>query len=87
MENTYSVKSDVYSFGVTMWEILCRSDPYPTLTAAQVASKVGHGTLTLEKPSNFPDIGDLMVKCLNKDPARRPDFKEICSFLNKVSDN
>lgn len=75
------MKSDVYSFGVLIWEVLCRSDPYPNLTGAQVAAKVGQGLLTLEKPSTFPDIGDVMVKCLQRDPNRRPDFAQICDLL------
>ncbi len=43
----YSTYSDIWAYGVTLWEILCRQEPYPELDAVQAAIEVTSGSLRL----------------------------------------
>jgi len=76
----YSVQSDVWSFGVTLWEIVCRDEPYSHLDAVQAALEVTQGEppLRLQPPAYCPAIlSELMQQCFFTEPQHRPDFKMI----------
>jgi len=76
-------KSDVWSFGVTLYEIIVRKEPYEGYNLGQVASLVTQGLLTLDIPTNFPVLSQLMKDCLSPDPESRPTFEEIVKILEK----
>jgi c-src tyrosine kinase len=55
-ERKYSTKSDVWSYGVVMWELLCRSEPYPHLSAVHAAIAVIKDGLRLPIPDDAPPL-------------------------------
>jgi serine/threonine protein kinase/2',3'-cyclic-nucleotide 2'-phosphodiesterase (5'-nucleotidase family) len=81
-------RSDVYSFGVVMWEVITRKAPYKGWLPAQVAVAVIRDdvrpNLDVDLRAEYPeyiDYIDLMEKCWHTDPAFRPVFLDIMSFL------
>ena len=72
--------SDVYSFGVIIWEILTEEIPYEGLSETQITGLIGYDEKhCLHHPpegcSGF--IVNIMKKCLNRDPRKRPTFIQI----------
>ena len=62
--NRYSAASDVWSFGVVLWEMTTHgTEPYPTMSAQEVFSKVQEG-YRLERPVSCPDfLYRVMQRC------------------------
>jgi len=88
LKKKYSSKSDAWSFGVTLWEILTREEPYPDLDNVNAASHVMHKGLKLKPPENCPvKLAELMNKCFETDPEKRPDFKDIIKILKDVEED
>ena len=77
-KQVFSEKSDVWACGVTMWECYSYANtPYETIHFLQVPRMVTEGT-RLERPLNCPhDIFSVMSKCWEKDPSKRPKFREM----------
>ncbi|CAD8183086.1 unnamed protein product [Paramecium octaurelia] len=83
----YTIKADVYSYAIVLWEICCRETPYKQLStnlpAIMKLVTVDHGRPDL----NLIQLGcpsflkDLKIKCWDKDPNKRPSFKEITQYL------
>jgi len=87
----YSTKSDVWSFGVVCIEVLTRNEPYPDLTTADFALRVFAEKLTLKNsiPPETPlFLKNIILKCFEVDPEKRPSFSEIHEILinSKITD-
>eukprot|EP00794_Sanderia_malayensis_P007957 gene7957-8815_t len=84
----FTSKSDVWSYGVTMWEALnYGAKPYPGKKGQQLIEDLERG-YRLPKPENAPrEIHDLMKKCWEWQPEKRPSFQylgnEIYSFIER----
>eukprot|EP00210_Caulerpa_lentillifera_P009005 g8595.t1 len=78
-------KVDVYSFGVVLWEIWnYGAQPYGNLSAAEAMQGFFRGGLKLEVPRGCPqEWGDLMEKCWDRNPVRRPTMDMITSKFTK----
>ncbi|XP_062285480.1 receptor-interacting serine/threonine-protein kinase 1 isoform X1 [Scomber scombrus] len=79
-------KSDVYSFAIVVWVILTCEEPYPNARSEDHISQcVRNGERPAENliPDNTPaEIIDLMKRCWDGSPQKRPTFKEgYDSFL------
>ncbi|KAH7680844.1 Dual-specificity kinase protein [Dioscorea alata] len=80
----YDQKADVFSFAVVLWELLTSKIPYDTLTPLQAALGVRQG-LRPELPENtHPILSDLIQRCWEADPAKRPSFAEIIVELEEL---
>ena len=82
--NAYSEKSDVYSFGIILWELATREEVYQGLEATQIIARVANDNL---RPAPIPKAcpwKDLMVRCWNKNPEVRPNFKTIADELTRI---
>ncbi|CAM9482831.1 unnamed protein product [Ectocarpus fasciculatus] len=71
-----SEKADVYAFGILLWELATREQVYSGLSAAQIIDRVANQGLRPKAPRGCP-WSNLMVKCWQEDPLKRPDFREI----------
>jgi serine/threonine-protein kinase len=66
---------DVYAAGITLYELLAGQPPFTGQTAAVIYA---HLQGEAPRPDGIPDAAwQLIVACLNKDPARRPSAAEV----------
>ncbi|RHZ57740.1 hypothetical protein Glove_384g20 [Diversispora epigaea] len=82
----YTQASDIYSFGMVMLEVLTSYPPYyDTPHNEDLAMKIREGDkpeIKCEIPKFFKEI---MEKCWNLDPRKRPTAEELKSQLDKYS--
>jgi hypothetical protein len=82
----FNEKCDVYSYGIVLWEILTRQEPFPHHTNFE---KFRHAVCNLhERPpipaECEPTLRDLIQRCWHPNPASRPSFQEIISWLDQI---
>ena len=70
-----TVKSDIYSLGLVMYEVLTGRRAYDAATLPELIKSREEGTIT--NPSTIvkdldPLIERVILRCLDKDPAKRP---------------
>ncbi|XP_032927040.1 tyrosine-protein kinase Fes/Fps isoform X2 [Catharus ustulatus] len=74
----YSSESDVWSFGILLWEAFSLGAvPYANLSNQQTREAVEHG-VRLDPPEQCPEeVYQLMQRCWEYDPCKRPSFSTI----------
>jgi serine/threonine protein kinase len=89
--SSYSEKSDVYSMGVLIWEALSNGAvPYSSVAKDEDVTQKKLANETLPRPNICTrQLWDLMNKCWQDNPNRRPSFEEIKKLLfgMELSDN
>ena len=81
----YSEKADVYSFGIILWEISAREPPYKNIMGTKVSVEVVKNDLRPKIPKKTPEaMARLMKKFWDRNPLKRPSFKEIIMELEKM---
>ena len=79
----FSKASDVYSMSMVMWELTTGCKPFANIeNDANLIYKIIDGErpeITNDTPEDF---ANLMKKCWNSNPKKRPSAKEICKRLN-----
>jgi serine/threonine protein kinase len=75
----YNESSDIYSFGIIMWEILHEKSPFNNIPHnVNLAIKICEGLRPRIEKRRVPKwYIDLMIRCWNKDPLKRPDILEV----------
>ncbi|RIB29051.1 kinase-like domain-containing protein [Gigaspora rosea] len=83
----YTEASDIYSFGMIMWEIL-NGKPVPFEETSKLQSKLQYKIQQICDGLRLPIhentatcYADLIKKCWNAEPEKRPTAKEICNIL------
>ncbi|XP_017229275.1 serine/threonine-protein kinase STY46 isoform X5 [Daucus carota subsp. sativus] len=80
----YDHKADVFSFAIVLWELVTAKVPYDTMTPLQAALGVRQG-LRPDIPKDAPPkLVELMQKCWEASPSKRPSFSEIKIELEKI---
>eukprot|EP00118_Oscarella_pearsei_P020990 m.233295 g.233295 ORF g.233295 m.233295 type:complete len:442 (+) comp40086_c0_seq35:2131-3456(+) len=78
-------KSDVYCFGVLLWEIRERERPFQGMAPVTIHLYVQSGQKFPKGIEEAPcGYNDLLEKCVNFDPTKRPLFAEAITCLNDV---
>ncbi|RVE71944.1 hypothetical protein OJAV_G00056750 [Oryzias javanicus] len=81
---------DVYSFAIFLWAILSGEEPYPVASPKRVESCVKDGRrppldeIAKKNTEGMKELLDLMQKCWEGDPSKRPTFTEIVSPTENV---
>jgi eukaryotic-like serine/threonine-protein kinase len=86
-DDALTVQSDVYSFGVFGYEVLTGQGPYGTGTDAELIQAHLHGApkdLREARDDIEPNIANVLRRCLEKDPTRRPAASDISRALDGV---
>ncbi|KAL2644139.1 hypothetical protein R1flu_011726 [Riccia fluitans] len=78
----YNRKVDVYSFGIVLWELCTSKLPFEGMSFVQLAHAVASDNyrppISEVSSSAFTK---LITRCWDRDPSKRPDFKEIVQYL------
>ena len=78
-------RADIYAWGVVAWELIAGKHPFASRTTAtaMIAAHLTETPATLA--SVPPTLASLVARCLEKDPARRPQSAgELLSALDHV---
>lgn len=83
--NQNSFKVDVYSFGVTLFILLNEMNPYADMSLADIITGIQSGLRPVFAESVGKNWRDLINRCWNQDPKKRPSFSEIRNILESKS--
>ncbi|KAK2842177.1 hypothetical protein Q5P01_012377 [Channa striata] len=79
---------DVYSYGILLWSIVTGKEPYGEADYNLVALRISEGDrpdlskIDQNKAEGLKELVDLMKRCWDMDPSKRPKFKE-CSGVTE----
>jgi len=81
-------KSDVYSFAICLWEIVTRKEPFPPEVKTSIRTfrdAVCHLKVRPAIPPEIhPNLRELIEKCWEDEPMKRPSFGEIFKALENI---
>ncbi|RIA78755.1 kinase-like domain-containing protein [Glomus cerebriforme] len=81
----FTKASDVYSLGIIMWECTTGCKPFADIVHDfELIYNIINGKrpeITKDTPENF---ANLMKKCWEFDPTKRPSIHEVCETLNDL---
>ncbi|XP_071806505.1 uncharacterized protein [Asterias amurensis] len=85
LDEMYTTKSDVWSFGVLLWEIVTLgARPYPTMSAKLMLKQLRIG-FRMPQPTHCQgELYEMMLKCWEEEPDRRPTFEVIADELRQL---
>jgi serine/threonine-protein kinase len=83
-ESNLGPPSDIYAFGVLAYELYAGRPPFLGQTFAELA--LAHTNKPAPPlPGVDKTLGDLVLRCLDKDPARRPKAEAIAGSLRAIA--
>lgn len=81
-----SPAADVFSMGVTLYEMMTREIPYPEPTEGEPYPQMHQAALPLRelRPDLPRSLEQLLARCLDRDPSKRPELKQLLPELNNL---
>ncbi|GCB61041.1 hypothetical protein scyTo_0014272 [Scyliorhinus torazame] len=85
-DNLYTSLSDVWSYGILLWEIFSLGGtPYPGMMVdSNFYNKIKSGYRMTKPEHASSDVYDLMVKCWNSEPEKRPSFTHLAEIVGNL---
>ncbi|KAL4001032.1 serine/threonine-protein kinase/endoribonuclease IRE1 [Sarotherodon galilaeus] len=82
-QGMYTMKSDVWAYGILLWEIFSLGvTPYPGIKVDHMFYSMIERGFKMECPYYANEtVYGMMRKCWALDPANRPSFSKLVSFL------
>ena len=85
-ENISNIKTDAYSFGILMIQLF--NEQIEIIKFDEILlEKILNGEKCDFEFNLIEDISSLIVQCLQDDPSKRPNFKNIVETLEKIYEN
>uniref|UniRef100_A0A3B4AF49 Protein kinase domain-containing protein n=1 Tax=Periophthalmus magnuspinnatus TaxID=409849 RepID=A0A3B4AF49_9GOBI len=81
---------DTYSYGILLWSVFTGKEPYEGVNYTLVELRIPEGDrppcgdLQRLQVVGITDIVNLMKKCWDKDPAKRPHFKDCLKTTERL---
>ncbi|XP_004706385.1 platelet-derived growth factor receptor alpha [Echinops telfairi] len=85
-DNLYTTLSDVWSYGILLWEIFSLGGtPYPGMTVdSTFYNKIKSGYRMAKPDHATSEVYEIMVKCWNSEPEKRPSFYHLSEILENL---
>ncbi|XP_071444486.1 tyrosine-protein kinase Fer isoform X2 [Hetaerina americana] len=81
----YTSLCDVWSYGVLAWEVFaCGGIPYSGLNNTKAREKIDSGYRLPAPEGTPPELYQLMLRCWEYEPEKRPHFDEIYAIVDKL---
>ncbi len=81
-------KTDIYSLGAILYECLAGKPPFYGENPEDIAASISNDTppaITMYNPGVPAEIEDMIYRCMEKDPAQRPEnCEEIANKLEEI---
>jgi len=85
----YNYKSDIYSFGLLMYYVWTSRMPFAQyrMNTIQLMYAKFNDDLVLEPfETENEQLFELVMECVQRDPANRPEMQEVLISLRKISE-
>ncbi len=80
----HTKESDIYSIGMIMWELFAGHPPFDDMAHdVDLMLKICKGLRPSILPNMLDDYAQIMQKCWDADPSKRPTIREIQGFADK----
>ena len=73
----YDSKIDIWSLGVLLYEMMTFKMPFNANSLPMLSIKILNGTYPPPPKLYTPELREIVSRCLNIDPAKRPSIQEI----------
>ncbi|XP_028289690.1 receptor-type tyrosine-protein kinase FLT3 [Gouania willdenowi] len=82
-QGMYTISSDVWAYGILLWEIFSLGvTPYPGMKVDHAFYSMIERGFKMEAPYYADEsVYEIMCKCWALDPAHRPSFSKLVSFM------
>ncbi|MDH5590746.1 MAG: serine/threonine protein kinase [Gemmatimonadota bacterium] len=88
-DGSITTAADLYSFGILGYELCAGEGPYAARTPTEWVTAHMAGTprdLAALRPDADPELADLLLRCLNKQPTHRPAAADVARILGGRAD-